>query len=205
MHGWRSAEGCDGRRRRLVRLMWPAARVEAEAPPPPAQGPPTSPSSSSVPPSRTTSYPPESAARKQDLVCSPRPVSPDSFIKVRFFVGYSIPLFVNLDNTCHMKYIYTRCPCLGCDMLERLAETCHEVLSSINCLFLGSLLLATANIHANMHVVKWSSFLHDCIEYSELLSNRQCTLEKKNYAYQLPTSLSGKSYSVFNFLTSAVR
>ncbi|KAG2550321.1 uncharacterized protein LOC120651568 [Panicum virgatum] len=82
MHGWRGAEGCDGRRRRLVRLMWPAARVEAEAPPPPAQGPPTSPSSSSVPPSRTTSYPPESAAaRKQDFVDSPRPVSSDSFIK----------------------------------------------------------------------------------------------------------------------------
>ena len=88
MHGWRGAEGCDGRRRRLVRLMWPAARVEAEAPPPPAQGPPTSPSSSSVPQSRTTSYPPESAARKQDFVDSPRPVSSDSFIKVRFFVGY---------------------------------------------------------------------------------------------------------------------
>ena len=90
MHGWRGAEGCDGRRRRLVRLMWPAARVEAEAPPPPAQGPPTSPSSSSVPPSRTTSYPPEPAARKQDFVDSPRPVSSDSFIKVRFFVGYRL-------------------------------------------------------------------------------------------------------------------
>jgi hypothetical protein len=90
MHGWRGAEECDGRRRRLVRLMWPAARVEAEAPPPPAQGLPTSPSSSSVPPSRTTSYPPESAARKQDFVDSPRPVSPDSFIKVRFFVGFRL-------------------------------------------------------------------------------------------------------------------
>ncbi|KAG2557581.1 uncharacterized protein LOC120685623 isoform X2 [Panicum virgatum] len=91
MHGWRGAEGCDGRRRRLVRLMWPAARVEAEAPPPPAQGPPTSPSSSSVPPSRTTSYPPESAARKQDFVDSPRPGSPDSFIK-----AVDVPPFIGL-------------------------------------------------------------------------------------------------------------
>jgi hypothetical protein len=85
MHGWRGAEGCDVRRRRLVRLMWPAARVEAEAPPPPAQGPATSPStSSSVPPSRTTSYPPEPAAQKQECIDLPRPVSPDCFVKVRF-------------------------------------------------------------------------------------------------------------------------
>ncbi|KAF8689189.1 hypothetical protein HU200_041974 [Digitaria exilis] len=105
MHGWRGAEGCDGSRRRLVRLMWPAARVEAEAPPPPAQGPPTSPSSSSVPPSRTTSYPSESAARKQDLVCSPRPVSPDSFIKdgreirvgnCALFRAVDVPPFIGL-------------------------------------------------------------------------------------------------------------
>ncbi|KAK8445387.1 hypothetical protein SEVIR_9G318600v4 [Setaria viridis] len=105
MHGWRGAEGCDGRRRRLVRLMWPAARVEAEAPPPPAQGPPTSPSSSSVPPSRTTSYPPESAARKQDCVDSPRPVSPDSFIKdgreirvgdCALFRAVDVPPFIGL-------------------------------------------------------------------------------------------------------------
>ncbi|KAG2539203.1 hypothetical protein PVAP13_9NG454900 [Panicum virgatum] len=105
MHGWRGAEGCDGRRRRLVRLMWPAARVEAEAPPPPAQGPPTSPSSSSVPPSRTTSYPPESAARKQDFVDSPRPVSPDSFIKdgreirvgdFALFRAVDVPPFIGL-------------------------------------------------------------------------------------------------------------
>ncbi|KAG2557579.1 hypothetical protein PVAP13_8NG239506 [Panicum virgatum] len=105
MHGWRGAEGCDGRRRRLVRLMWPAARVEAEAPPPPAQGPPTSPSSSSVPPSRTTSYPPESAARKQDFVDSPRPGSPDSFIKdgreirvgdFALFQAVDVPPFIGL-------------------------------------------------------------------------------------------------------------
>ncbi|PUZ40001.1 hypothetical protein GQ55_9G388900 [Panicum hallii var. hallii] len=104
MHGWRGAEGCDGRRRRL-RLMWPAARVEAEAPPPPAQGPPTSPSSSSVPPSRTISYPPESAARKQDFVDSPRPVSPDSFIKdgreirvgdCALFRAVDVPPFIGL-------------------------------------------------------------------------------------------------------------
>jgi len=84
MHGWRGAEGCDVRRPRLVRLMWPAARVEAEAPPPPAQGPATSPSSSSVPPSRTTFYPPDSAAQKQECIDLPRPGSPDSFVKVRF-------------------------------------------------------------------------------------------------------------------------
>ncbi|CAN6283833.1 unnamed protein product [Urochloa humidicola] len=107
MHGCRGAEGwCDGRRRRLVRLMWPAARVEAQAPPPPAQGPPTSPPCSSVPPSRTPSYPPESAARKQeDLVDSPRPVSPDSFIKdgrefrvgdCALFRAVDVPPFIGL-------------------------------------------------------------------------------------------------------------
>ncbi|CAL4940747.1 unnamed protein product [Urochloa decumbens] len=107
MHGCRGAEGwCDGRGRRLVRLMWPAARVEAQAPPPPAQGPPTSPPTSSVPPSRASSYPPESAARKQeDLVDSPRPVSPDSFIKdgrefrvgdCALFRAVDVPPFIGL-------------------------------------------------------------------------------------------------------------
>jgi hypothetical protein len=48
MHGWCGDEGCDGRRRCLVQLMWPVARVEAEAPPSPAQGPTTSPSHSSI-------------------------------------------------------------------------------------------------------------------------------------------------------------
>ncbi|CAL4923960.1 unnamed protein product [Urochloa decumbens] len=107
MHGCRGAEGwCDGRGRRLVRLMWPAARVEAQAPPPPAQGPPTSPPTSSVPPSRTSSYPPESAARKQeDLVDSPRPVSHDTFIKdgreirvgdCALFRAVDVPPFIGL-------------------------------------------------------------------------------------------------------------
>jgi hypothetical protein len=82
MHGWRGTEGCDGRRRRLVRLMWPAARVEAEAPPSPATA--TSPSRFSVLPPRTTSYQLAAvAAREQECVDSPRPLSPGSFIKVR--------------------------------------------------------------------------------------------------------------------------
>ncbi|ONM00083.1 BAH domain [Zea mays] len=80
MHGWRGAEGCDVRRRRLVRLMWPAARVEAEAPPPPAQGPATSPSGSSATHPRTT-YRPESSAQKQECIDLPCPVSSDSFVK----------------------------------------------------------------------------------------------------------------------------
>ncbi|XP_062222051.1 uncharacterized protein LOC133921265 isoform X2 [Phragmites australis] len=76
-------EGC-GKRRRLVRHMWPATRVEAA--PPPAQGPATLPSSSSVPPPSTTSYPPSpttppASAQKQERLDSPRPVSPDSFVK----------------------------------------------------------------------------------------------------------------------------
>ncbi|KAG2550355.1 hypothetical protein PVAP13_9KG543000 [Panicum virgatum] len=117
MHGWRGAEGCDGRRRLLVRLMWPAARVEAEAPPPPAQGPPTSPSSSSVPPSRTTSYPPESAARKQDFVDSPRPVSPNSFIKdgrefrvgdCALFRAVDVPPFIGLIRWIEKKEGYPK-------------------------------------------------------------------------------------------------
>ncbi|KAJ1296156.1 hypothetical protein BS78_01G278000 [Paspalum vaginatum] len=97
MHGWRGAEGCDGRRRRLVRLMWPSARVEAEAPPPPALGPATSPSSSSVPP--------ESAAQKQECVDSPCAVSPNSFIKdgreirvgdCALFRAVNVPPFIGL-------------------------------------------------------------------------------------------------------------
>ncbi|TVU28470.1 hypothetical protein EJB05_19987 [Eragrostis curvula] len=75
-------EGC-GRKRLLVRHMWPATRVEAA--PPPAQGPAT-PSSSSVPPDSATSYPPApttppAPAQKQGRLDSPRPVSPDSFVK----------------------------------------------------------------------------------------------------------------------------
>ncbi|AQL05426.1 BAH domain [Zea mays] len=104
MHGWRGAEGCDVRRQRLVRLMWPAARVEAEAPPPPAQGPATSPSGSSVPPSRTTSLPPESAAQ-QECIDPPRPVSPGSFVKdgreirvgdCALFRAVDVPPFIGL-------------------------------------------------------------------------------------------------------------
>ncbi|RLN42492.1 uncharacterized protein C2845_PM01G47030 [Panicum miliaceum] len=104
MHGWRGGEGCDGRRRRLVRLMWPAARVEAEAPP--AQGPATSPSRSSVLPPRTISYPPAAAAaREQDCVDSPRPGSPGSFIKdgreiqvgdCALFRAVDVPPFIGL-------------------------------------------------------------------------------------------------------------
>ncbi|RCV43675.1 hypothetical protein SETIT_9G312600v2 [Setaria italica] len=106
MHGWRGGEGCDGRRRRLVRLMWPAARVEAEAPSPPAQGPATSPSRSSVLPPRTTSYPPAAAAaREQGCVNSPRPGSPGSFIKdgreiqvgdCALFRAVDVPPFIGL-------------------------------------------------------------------------------------------------------------
>ncbi|CAD6204573.1 unnamed protein product [Miscanthus lutarioriparius] len=85
--------------------MWPAARVEAEAPPPPAQGPATSPSSSSVPPSRTTSYPPESAAQKQECIDLPRPVSLDCFVKdgreirvgdCALFRAVDVPPFIGL-------------------------------------------------------------------------------------------------------------
>jgi len=106
MHGWRGGEGCDGRRPRLVRLMWPAARVEAEAPSSPAQGPATSPSRSSVLPPRTTSYPPAAAAaREQECVDSPRPVSPGSFIKdgreiqvgdCALFRAVDVPPFIGL-------------------------------------------------------------------------------------------------------------
>ncbi|CAL4923958.1 unnamed protein product [Urochloa decumbens] len=107
MHGWRGGEGCDGRGRRLVRLMWPAARVEAEAPPSPAQGPATSPSRLSVHPPRTTSYPPAAAAagREQECIDSPRPGSPGSFIKdgreiqvgdCALFRAVGVPPFIGL-------------------------------------------------------------------------------------------------------------
>ncbi|CAN6283834.1 unnamed protein product [Urochloa humidicola] len=105
MHGWRGGEGCDGRGRRLVRLMWPAARVEAEAPPSPAQGPATSPSRSSVHSPRTTSYPPAAAAREQECVDSPRPGLPGSFIKdgreiqvgdCALFRAVDVPPFIGL-------------------------------------------------------------------------------------------------------------
>jgi hypothetical protein len=85
MHG-RCEGGGEGRGRRrlLVRHMWSATRVEAA--PPPAQGPAT-PSSSSVPTHSPTSYPsvpttPPAPALKQGRLDSPRPVSPDSFVKV---------------------------------------------------------------------------------------------------------------------------
>ena len=81
MDGWRGTEGCDGRRRRLVRLMWPAARVEAEAPPPSATA--TSPRFSVLTPRTTSNQLAAVAAREQECVDSPRPVSPGSFIKVR--------------------------------------------------------------------------------------------------------------------------
>ncbi|CAL4940743.1 unnamed protein product [Urochloa decumbens] len=107
MHGWRGGEGCNGRGQRLVRLMWPAARVEAEAPPSPAQGPATFPSRLSVHPPRTTSYPPAAAAaaREQDCVDSPRPGSPGSFIKdgreiqvgdCALFRAVGVPPFIGL-------------------------------------------------------------------------------------------------------------
>uniref|UniRef100_A0A804LNQ5 BAH domain n=1 Tax=Zea mays TaxID=4577 RepID=A0A804LNQ5_MAIZE len=104
MHGWRGAEGCDVRRRRLVRLMWPAARVEAEAPPPPAQGPATSPSGSSATHPRTT-YRPESSAQKQECIDLPCPVSSDSFVKdgreirvgdCALFRAVDVPPFIGL-------------------------------------------------------------------------------------------------------------
>jgi hypothetical protein len=84
MHGWCGGEGSGGRRQHLVRPLWPATHVEAKAPPSPAQGPTTSPSRSSVLPHRTTSYLlATAAAREQEGVDSPCPVSPGSFIKVR--------------------------------------------------------------------------------------------------------------------------
>ncbi|XP_062204901.1 uncharacterized protein LOC133906950 isoform X2 [Phragmites australis] len=108
MHGWREGgggEGC-GRRRRLVLHMWPAARVEAEAPPPLAQGPATVPSRSSVSSSpRTTACPQAAPAWKQERVDSPRPLSPDSFTKdgreVRvgdcaIFRAVDVPPFIGL-------------------------------------------------------------------------------------------------------------
>ncbi|KAK3159067.1 hypothetical protein QOZ80_2AG0145260 [Eleusine coracana subsp. coracana] len=85
MHGRREGggEGC-GKKRLLVRHMWSATRVEAA--PPPAQGPASPPSSSSVPPHSATSYPPApttppAPSQKQGRLDSPRPVSPDSFVK----------------------------------------------------------------------------------------------------------------------------
>ncbi|CAN6288704.1 unnamed protein product [Urochloa humidicola] len=86
--------------------MWPAARVEAEAPPVRAQGPATSPSRLSVHPHQTTSYPPAAAAaREQDCVDSPRPGSPGFFIKdgreiqvgdCALFRAVDVPPFIGL-------------------------------------------------------------------------------------------------------------
>ncbi|KAG0550137.1 hypothetical protein BDA96_01G313600 [Sorghum bicolor] len=104
MHGWRDTEGCDGKRRRLVRLMWPAARVEAEAPPSPSTA--TTPSRFSVLSPRTTSYQLAAvAAQEQECVDSPRPVSPGSFIKdgreiqvgdCALFRAVDVPPFIGL-------------------------------------------------------------------------------------------------------------
>jgi hypothetical protein len=91
-------EGC-GRRRLLVRHMWSATRVEAA--PPPAQGPATPPSSSSVPTHSPTSYPsvpttPPAPAQKQGRLDSPRPVSPDSFVKVPPQLESSLTIFYQI-------------------------------------------------------------------------------------------------------------
>ncbi|XP_015689266.1 uncharacterized protein LOC102719358 [Oryza brachyantha] len=109
MHGRRQGggEGC-GKRRLLIRGMWPATRVEAAAPP--AQGPASPPSRSSVPhPLTTPCLPapttPTAATQKQEWVDSPRPVSPDSFVKdgreirvgdCALFRAIDVPPFIGL-------------------------------------------------------------------------------------------------------------
>ncbi|KAL5212971.1 hypothetical protein ABZP36_023818 [Zizania latifolia] len=109
MHGRRegSGEGC-GKRRRLVRPMWPVTRVEAA--PPPAQGQASPPSRSSVPSPLTTSYPsapttPPAAAHKKERIDSPRPASSDSFVKdgrefrvgdCALFQAVDVPPFIGL-------------------------------------------------------------------------------------------------------------
>ncbi|KAG8059479.1 hypothetical protein GUJ93_ZPchr0002g25786 [Zizania palustris] len=108
MHGRRQGggEGCS-KRRLLVRGMWPATRVEAATTP--VQGP-ASPPSPSVPPPLTTSClpvptTPQAAAQKQEWVDSPRPVSPDSFVKdgreirvgdCALFQAVDVPPFIGL-------------------------------------------------------------------------------------------------------------
>ncbi|KAL5207530.1 hypothetical protein ABZP36_031965 [Zizania latifolia] len=108
MHGRRegSGEGC-GKRRRLVRHMWPVTRVEAT--PPPEQGQDSPPSRSSVPPSLTTSYPPAlttpPAAAHKERTDSPHPASSDSFVKdgrefrvgdCALFQAVDVPPFIGL-------------------------------------------------------------------------------------------------------------
>uniref|UniRef100_A0A0D9YY33 BAH domain-containing protein n=2 Tax=Oryza glumipatula TaxID=40148 RepID=A0A0D9YY33_9ORYZ len=109
MHGRRQGggEGC-GNRRLLVRGMWPATRVEAATPP--AQGPASPPPRLPVPPPLTTPClpaptTPPAAAHNQDWVDSPRPVSPDSFVKdgrefrvgdCALFRAVDVPPFIGL-------------------------------------------------------------------------------------------------------------
>ncbi|KAL6906350.1 hypothetical protein ACP4OV_003951 [Aristida adscensionis] len=114
MRGWRGGgEGCGGGRR-LVRHMWPAARVEAAPPPTPpaaaaaAQGPATTAPAprTSVPASpRAPTYPQAGAEQKEERVGSPRTVSPDSFIKdgreirvgdCALFRAVDVPPFIGL-------------------------------------------------------------------------------------------------------------
>uniref|UniRef100_A0A0D9VKW5 BAH domain-containing protein n=1 Tax=Leersia perrieri TaxID=77586 RepID=A0A0D9VKW5_9ORYZ len=115
MHGrcQGGGEGC-GKKRRLVRGMWPATRVEAEAATLSAQGPASPPSRSSVPPppplTTTPCLPPgpttpPADAQKQEWVDSPRPVSSDFFVKdgreirvgdCALFRAVDVPPFIGL-------------------------------------------------------------------------------------------------------------
>jgi hypothetical protein len=135
MHGWRDTEGCDGKRRRLVRLMWPAARVEAEAPPSPSTA--TTPSRFSVLSPRTTSYQLAAvAAQEQECVDSPRPVSPGSFIKVRLHWLLPLNLLTVMrfcrsddDDDYDVKYDYTRFHCLVGNLKTSMRSVMKCVLS----------------------------------------------------------------------------
>ncbi|GJN22242.1 hypothetical protein PR202_gb09793 [Eleusine coracana subsp. coracana] len=129
MHGRREGggEGC-GKRRLLVRHMWPATRVEAA--PPPAQGPASPPSSSSVPPHSATSYPPApttppAPSQKQGRLDSRRPVSPDSFVKVPPSVGITWE-FAKSDqsytNFSVLVFLFGYASLLILDHLERQEE-----------------------------------------------------------------------------------
>ena len=116
----RRRSGGDGAARRdvrfLVRHMWPAAaRVEAAAPPPSA--PPSGSGTCTLPP-LTASPPPPAAAPQDQLVRSPRPVSPDSyFVKVPHLMGFAfefdsgvVTLVLLLLGIFHL-YIKTRIVC----------------------------------------------------------------------------------------------
>ncbi|XBI48566.1 hypothetical protein VPH35_112269 [Triticum aestivum] len=124
---WRSGDGAARRRqparrgrcgamrggeRLLVRHMWPAARVEAAAPAS-AHGPsPPTPSGSCALPPLTASHPPVPTTppatprkQQQQVVRSPRPVSPDFFVKdgreirvgdCALFRAIDVPPFVGL-------------------------------------------------------------------------------------------------------------